>query len=377
MLDERRPSPVRAVAADADLIDPRLLMGEAKTMLYLGEAVDRTIKRSYHLKPMTRNKSNDKAISKSNGSVDGSGSVGNRSGSDIKSMDLSADMAEGSKTLEEESSTSQAGSMSASATSAPTFNFEGITFPLLDCEKFVGSCWKSFHDHAAEPFDHMDACQLALPQLRIKNAVHQLSHRVTEEQIEEYCTYFKLSPYSCLSWVQYKEFCSALFTPLLRNKMVECGVPIKQFTNMKSSRKKQGSLSGPSLLQNGNDGDMYHVSERNPSRLHDDGHPYGQMIRHHRYTSCVDKESIGMPHAEIEYSSSCVEIPRSRQGEQPKPRIIQQQSMNLKVPVGMLHDSIVDQFKQLSRQHRRKDLPPIGSFCCGVMLLYLIKFLNR
>jgi UDP-N-acetylglucosamine transferase subunit ALG13 len=317
MLDEGRAPPT-GPSLDPALIDMRTLMGEARTMLYLGEAVDKTLKHSYHLKPVTR-ASTLKTIAakgstsvKSGGSVAGSviscvgggdgdvgdGDVGGGDNSSIRT-DLYEDAA---SMMSSQVGGGDSGSVASSASSVNKLSFEGITFPLLDCEKFVGSCWRSFSEHASEPCDNMDLCQLALSITKLRPAIFMLSKRISDEDIDEYCRYFKLTPYSCLSWVEFKELCSYIFSPVLKNKMAECGVPVRVF-NKASSQKQQRmnqSVSSPSLVDSaGGSGDLM--------KLPREGHPYGQMMRRHRYNSCLDKNQLAMPQSEM-FSSASVDI---------------------------------------------------------------------
>ena len=311
MLDEFQPPVSNSHDPSDDGLDQRSIRSEAKTMLYMSQAVDRSLKKTYRIKPSIM--------------VPVKKTVGAQlvASASQKNFSQSTLVFKGSKSvgsLEEDSSII---TQSISNSLEPPLKYEGITFPLIRCERFISSCWRAFLENSTEPmtYSKFDRCEMALSFDLIPAAIAVLSRKVSLESIEEYCAHFQLGPNSCLSWAGFKDFSAYIFTPILQKALLDAGLPLRTTTS--APHAIDNDMAVPS--------NSYNYNEQWPS-LRKESHPYEQMIRKHRFKTCIDIEQLHMPLAEESVRS--VELPVGKYSANSN-------VAGVKVPIGMLHDAVI------------------------------------
>ncbi len=190
--------------------------------------------------------------------------------------------------------------------------FDDITFPLECCDHFLRCCWKAFKNFSTQPVNRMDQCDIALPTENLSNVLSILSRKISVEEIEETMEIFQLDSGSSLSWNEFKEFASCLFTPIFQRLIKESGSSLRMNnvhkpTHVHQHRPIVDSSMSSSTLQStlipvmGRD---YHEERGHPRDKPRSPHPFDIMLRKQRYNSCLDANSQVMPSLEIPLSSS-------------------------------------------------------------------------
>lgn len=309
-----------SMSSSTDEVDPRRIVPEAKSMMYSGQALDKTMMRSFGLKPVTTVRPRPQ-ISNSN-------------------------------LLEEDSASLTSNSIASQSIQASDeffINFDGVTFPLASCDKFLRAGWRAFSEFAAEPVNPMDKCDYALPMDCLPACITKMSVHVPRVDFDQAVENFKITEDMSLTWTQFKDFAAFLFTPLLREKLHSLGLPLRsnllrRGTDVQSSPDNRGGDAEDSQARRSLSLPALATTPPIPSSV---AHPYDIMLRKQRYNSCIELQKYQMPVAEASQShSKSVDI-WTVDDHQVQESII--------VPKSMVSDAAVSLFKVEHRSKRKTE----------------------